>query len=165
MRAGQSSCTFSIGNTDCEFLKTLTGDAAGNIKGRHVTFRQSAEPVFGGDFPGGCSTDNNVIRLIRNCPACRIGQTTAVCEPPEKRVSIQQCSHRYSPSHVFSSSSDNGSKKPSGRTIFPLRTSGWRLPRGLQPTSRATGSPLRAITISSPASTCARRRDRWVLAW
>ena len=69
----------------------------------------------------------------------------------QKNAWVPEHPQSYFPSHTHSSSSDSGSKKPSGRTIFPLRTSGCRLPKDLQATSRATGFPLRAITISSPA--------------
>lgn len=160
MRARQQAGTFGIGNIDHEFPKTLASNVADNIKGRHGTFRQFAEPVLGSNFPSRRRTDKNVVSLVRNHPARRVGQAPTVCKPPKKSMGVQQCPQRYFPSQAPSSSPDSGSKKSSGRTIFPLRTSGCRLPLGLQPTSRATGSPLRAITTSSPASTCVRSLDR-----
>ncbi len=68
------------------------------------------------------------------------------------------------PSQAASSSSGSGSKKLSGTSILPLRTSGRRRAAGLKGTSRATGSPSRATTTSSPASISASSRERWVLA-
>ena len=67
-------------------------------------------------------------------------------------------------SQAASSSGGSGSKKRSAIVIRPLRAPNWRRPRGRYGTSLPTGLPQRAITTSSPCSTCASRRESSVFA-
>ena len=124
MRAGQAPCAFSIGGVDCQLHETLPGDVTRDINGDGLAPRQLADPEFRGDLPGGRGADQDVVQLVRNQLARRTGKAPAIREPPQKRMGVQQCRHCYRPSHAVSSSSGRGSKKVSGTTIFPLRTSG-----------------------------------------
>ncbi len=164
VRSGQLSRPLCVGDADCQFIETLAGDAADNIVNDGFTLRQPSEPVLGRNLPGGCRAYGDVVRLVRNDSVRSTGETLAVCKPPEKRMSIQKHPHGYLPSHASISSTGKGSQKLSGMTTFPFRTSGRRRARGLQPTSRTTGSPRRAMTTSSPASTLASNRESCVLA-
>ena len=77
----------------------------------------------------------------------------------------QRFNRNYGPPlHMANSSSGSGSKKLSGTVKTPAMEPGCRLPRLVMGASRATGLPFRAMVTSSPASTCASRRERWGLA-
>jgi hypothetical protein len=93
----------------------------------------------------------------------RLRQSRIAIQPPQQQVGVEQ-----QPAHVSASkSSSSGASKSSASWIWPRIAPGaatsWA--GACQPTSRAIGTPDRAITTSPPCSTSCSSWDRWVLAW
>ena len=92
-------------------------------------------------------------------------KTVRIREHPEPNLCVEQNPHvsRSSNSRRTESGSD-WSKSPVHR-IFPAYSPNGRTPptRSIG-TSRATGRPARAITISSPPATRRRSLEKWVFA-
>ncbi len=57
MDAGQRPGAGGVGYGYWQFLEILPGDCSGNVQRQHFRFRQSSEPVLGGDFPRRCRAD------------------------------------------------------------------------------------------------------------
>lgn len=93
----------------------------------------------------------------------RLWKSRIAIQPQQHQVGVEQ-----QPAHVSASkSSSSGALKSSASWIWPRiapgAATGWA--GACQPTSRAIGTPDRAITTSPPCSTSCSSWDRWVLAW
>jgi hypothetical protein len=84
-----------------------------------------------------------------------------VAEPPQQRMRVEEQNHPSKARAIWSF----GASKSGAIVIWSRHRPGirgrvaWR-----NGTSRATGRPARAMTISSPASTRSISRDSWVFA-
>jgi len=74
---------------DRQFRKSLTCDRACNVQGQRRGARQLAEPIFGGDLPGGGRADEDLVRLIDDRPARRRRERAIVGEPPDEDVRVE----------------------------------------------------------------------------
>ena len=147
-----------------QFFKTLVGYCPGWVQGDIRGFRQFAKPMFGGNLPRSRRADHVSFRRVEN-PRWRT-------DADKRRLSV---SHQISA--WVSSNNRNRTHLPTLSTLLPevdrrncpehqlsLENVGLGLSPLFDTTNRATGLPLRAMTTSSPASTCASRRDRLVFA-
>ena len=107
--------------------------------------------------------------------SCYLGSREAAGLPGEPRVPRERPEHDLRvladaadgcrPSKRVSTSSGSGASKSAGIRIRPFsRPNCFLRGRAASGTSRATGLPAFAITISRPRATSSTRRERWVLA-
>ena len=110
---------------------------------------------------GGAGGDVVVVGLaaeefVADAAACEVGGVAGVGEPPCQVGSIFNASNKPS----------RGASKSSRSSIWPRIAPGaaTRWAGACQATSRAIGTPERAITTSLPCSTSCSNWERWVLA-
>src|SRR5439155_27029446 len=105
---------------------------------------------------------NGVLTGADRFPGVR-GDLRFAREKPEEHVGVQEEPHQRR-SNSFKTFSGSGASKS-----FPIRIRPFKRPgrrgriAGPSGTSRATGRPARAITISSPFPARSTRREKWVL--
>src|SRR5262245_33967858 len=130
---------------------------------RFAVHVEPPETLLDGDFPDACGADVHQSVAAANHDPLRRLQAAIVSQPPKEDVRIEKQPQPPSPLNAFATDVGSGSSKLRLMRIRPFSAPGRRSvpPTG---TSRATALPLRASTISSPASTRSRRRDRCVLA-
>ena len=75
---------------DGQFLETLAGDGPGKVQGYSRGLRKLAKPMFGGNLPGSRRADQFLIGRVENGVAYRLGYASAVGEPPNQRVGVEQ---------------------------------------------------------------------------
>jgi len=120
-----------------------------------------AHGAFDLELPNGRRGDDHLVGRIRDrCPGGPV-QGRLITQPPEQRIGVEQQDHRSKSRAIPAfGPSKSGAIVICSRHRPGMR--GWVVRRN--GTSRATGRPARAITISSPASTRSISRERWVLA-
>ena len=122
-----------------------------------------AKGPFYGDFPWGADAYEDIIVRALNFTRSAFRQPTRAVSPPGKGIAVQQEPHRGPSNSSLISSSVNS--KSGDIQILPLPRPGTRGLRSFGTgTSFTSGSPLREITISSPAKARSTRRDRELFA-
>ena len=73
-----------------QLIKVLACYDPRDIASDSLGVRESAETVLCGDLPSRRGADQYLVRIGRNCLPRRHRQPRAICEPPEKRVGVEQ---------------------------------------------------------------------------
>jgi hypothetical protein len=124
---------------------------------------QAPEPPLDGDLPGARRGEVQLVRLVQKSVPGGRGQPVRLGDGPQPDVGVEE---KPQPSISRRISSGSGASKSSAiDTRLSSRPRDRRARGGgVHGTSRATGVPARAITISSPSSMRFTSRDRFVFA-
>jgi AspT/YidE/YbjL antiporter-like protein len=140
-------------------LRELLGNEALGRRGQ----LELAEPHLDRDLPGARRREQEGRAALLEQRQGRRAEALGAEVPPQPALGVDEGTlHLRNPART---SGGRGALKSSAMRPLPTKRPARLLPRALRAgTSRATGSPAREMRTSSPASTRASSRERWVLA-